>query len=482
MIPWRSASFGGMQGLDLPSRKARTRKLAIESAALPPRLLMPLRRYGGGRAEIRVQIGQQIRGGEVIAVDAADVPLHAPTSGRVRAFVETPEPCLEIEVDGDDLMLEPSPLAGGLDAPPEAIRACLRAAGLVGLGGAGFPTATKLAAARGVDCLIINAAECEPYLTADERLLAERSPEVLAGVRALAQATGARRVVVAVEDDKSEAITALQTAADDDIELHLLPRIYPSGSERQLAALVTGREVPSGQLPLAIGVLCQSVATAWAAGRAVFAGEPVTRRIVTVAGAAIDRPGNLEVRLGTPVGELLRERGLDPSALAELRLGGPLTGRIVRDHAAPIGATTAAVLALAGAEAVGSEPEQPCIRCGACAEVCPAWLQPQLLHQLIRAGDAEGAGAAHLGDCIECAACVWVCPSRIPLLDDYRAGKHELARRDAARREAERARLRHERRQARMEREREAAAAARKARLARVNAAVARARSRTSES
>lgn len=482
MIPRQTNSAGAMPGLDLPSHKARTRQLAIERAALPSRLLLPLTRYGGGRAELRVQPGQAIRGGDVVAEDAAGVRLHAPTSGRVRGIVEAPATCLEIDVDGEDLALEPRPLAGGLDASPSALVECLREMGVIGLGGAGFPTAAKLAAATAVDCLVINAAECEPYLTADERLLVERSAEVLAGARVLARATGARRVVVAVEDDKPEAIAALGAAADDGIELRVLERFYPSGSERQLVTLITGREVPSGQLPLAIGVLCQNVATAWAAGRAVLAGEPVTRRIVTVAGAAIARPGNLEVRLGTPVGDLLRQCGLDAAALAELRLGGPLTGRSVHDHATPIAATTPAVLALGASECAVSGPEQPCIRCGACAEVCPARLQPQVLHQLLRAGDVEGAGAAHLGDCIECAACVWVCPSRIPLLDDYRAGKRELARLAAARQEAERARLRHERRQLRIAREQEAASAAREARLARVNAAVARARARTSES
>lgn len=476
--------------LDLPSHKQRTRDLPIEPAPLFDRLRLPLSLYGGGQARPCVNPGEHVLGGEVVAVadDGSGLQLHAPTSGRIvgadgwRGSHDLQ--VLEIAVDGEDCAAQHTPLPQWQDLDPALLLQHLQAAGVVGAGGARFPAATKLAqaAAHGIDCLIINAAECEPHLTADERLLTERSAAVIEGVRVLAHLAGAGRVIVAIEDDKPTAIAALEAAlAGSDIELRILPRFYPSGSERQLVTLLTGREIPSGRLPLHLGVLCHNVATAWAAGRAIVHGEPLTRRIVTVTGIAVNRPGNLEVRLGTTIGDLLTDRGLDREQLREIRLGGPLTGRRIDDFNTPVGAGSPCVLAAGDGEGMPTGVEQPCIRCGACAEVCPAQLQPQLLHRFARAGDLDSAREHGLSDCIECGACAWVCPSRIPLVADYRQAKADIARADTARAEAEHARLRHERRQARLAREREAAETARKARLKRVGAAVARARSRTTD-
>lgn len=465
--------------LDVPANKSRSRGLAIESAATPPLLRLPLGLYGARLATPCVSPGQRVKRGEVIARGAApyDAALHASTSGRIRAMVAAPLPCIELEADGMHTAVDPEPMANWRECPKPVLLARLAESGLMGLGGAGFPTAAKLAAAEALSLLVINAAECEPLLTADERLLTERAAEVMAGVSLLAHLTGARQVVIAIEDDKPEAIAAIRLALrDHPFELAVIPRGYPSGSERQLLQILTGQEVPSGRLPLDLGTLCHNVASAWAMGRAVIHGEALTERIVTVSGAALLRPGNLSVRIGTPVSDLLAARGVDDTRLAGIRLGGPLTGRTVTDRRLPVGKTDAGLLAASAEELAPSGAELACIRCGACAEVCPAGLLPQELHRQARAADLDALKALNLADCIECGACAWVCPSRIPLVEDYRWGKAALAAETLRRAGAEHARVRHERRQRRLEQERQATETARESRLSRVEAALARAK------
>lgn len=471
--------------LPLPDTKATTRDLPIEVAALPTLLRLPLTLHGGREAEPCVEVGARVQRGSLIARGAQplDAAIHASSSGRIIAIHRAPLPCIELEADGDDSVVEASPRPGWRDLSRAQLLELLATAGVAGLGGAGFPSAVKLAAAGdGVDLLLINAAECEPMLTADERLLAERSDEVLAGVEILAWLCAARRVVIAIEDDKTAAITALRAAScAGEVQLAVIPRQYPSGSERQLLHILTGIELDRGRLPLQAGMLCFNVATAWAAGRAILHGEPLVSRIVTVTGSAVLHPGNLQVRLGTPVGDLLAQRGLDGQRLDTLRLGGPLTGRPIADRRWPIGKTDAGLLAAGPGETGPPGPEMPCIRCGACAEVCPVALLPQELERQGRAGDLDALRALHLPDCIECGACAWVCPSAIPLLDRFRDGKAALRAEAARQADAERARLRHERRERRLQAEREAAEQARQQRLSRVEAALARARQRQSE-
>lgn len=476
---WNSPLHALRGHLDVPANKARTRHAAIEVAPVPALLRLPLSLYGRRRAEPCVSVGQHVQRGDIVARGAAalDAAVHATTSGSIRAVAEAPLPCIELEADGDDAAADPEPLPDWRERSRPELLTRLAEAGLTGLGGAGFPSAAKLAAAAGIELLIINAAECEPMLTADEQLLTERAGEVMDGISILAHLTSARQVVIAIEDDKPEAIAAVRAALEDHpFRLAVIPRGYPSGSERQLVQILTGREIRSGRLPVDLGILCHNAASARAVSRAVIHGEALTERIVTVTGAALLRPGNLSVRLGTPVGDLLTARGLDQTRLAGIRLGGPLTGRTVTDLREPVGKTHAGLLAAGLEELAPAGTELPCIRCGACAEVCPASLLPQELHRQARAADLDALMALNLQDCIECGACAWVCPSRIPLVEDYRLGKAALAAEAARQAAAEHARMRHERRQRRLEEERRATESAREARLSRVDAALARAK------
>lgn len=467
------------RALDLPANKARTRELAIEDAAIPELLRLPLALYGGRCATPCVSAGQRVRRGEIVArgPKPSDPAVHASTSGRIRSVAESPLPCIELEADGMDTAVDAAPMENWRACPKPELLGRLADAGLVGLGGAGFPTAAKLAAAGAVELLIINAAECEPMLTADERLLREQAFELMGGITIAAHLSGARRVVIAIEDDKPEAIAALRLAlGDHPFELAVIPVGYPSGSERQLIQILTGQEIPSGRLPVDLGILCHNVSSARAMGRAVIDGQALTERIVTVTGAALLRPGNLRVRLGTPVGDLLADRGVDDKLLAGIRLGGPLTGQPVTDRRLPLTKTHAALIAAGVGDLPPAGAELPCIRCAACAEVCPANLLPQELHRQARAADLDALQALNLTDCIECGACAWVCPSRIPLVEDYRRGKQALAAEASRQAAAEHARLRYERRQNRLEQERQATETARESRLSRVDAALARAK------
>lgn len=469
------------RALKLPANKARTRTLPIEAAAIPDLLRLPLHIYAARYATPCVSVGQRVQRGEVVARGPSplDPAVHASTSGRIRALTDSPLPCIELEADGTDRAVDPRPLPHWRQRPREEVLAALAAAGLTGLGGAGFPSAAKLAAGPAMALLIINGAECEPMLTADERLLREQASELMAGIDIAAHLCGARRVVIAIEDDKPEAIAAVRLAlGDHPFELATVPVGYPSGSERQLIQLLTGQEIPSGHLPLDMGILCHNVASVWAMGQALIEGQVLINRVVTVTGAALLHPGNLRVRLGTPVSDLLAARGVDAERLAEIRLGGPLTGRPVSDRRLPLAKTHAALLAAGVADLApaGPGPELPCIRCAACVEVCPAGLLPQELHRQARAADLDALAALNLRDCIECGACAWVCPSGIPLVDDYRMGKQALAAAASRQAAAEHARLRHERRQRRLEVERQASESAREARLSRVDAALARAK------
>ncbi|MEW6648384.1 MAG: electron transport complex subunit RsxC [Pseudomonadota bacterium] len=471
-------------GLHLPDHKALSCEQAIAPATLPKRLVLPLQQHIGAPAKPIVEVGDRVLKGQIIGqpdgfVSAA---LHAPTSGTVVAIEELPvphpsglnAPCIIIESDGEDRWGERQPHDNWAGLDPSELRNIIREAGIVGLGGAGFPSFIKLnpGARTEVDTLILNAAECEPYITCDDRLMRERADEVIAGARIMRHALHARRVVIGIEDNKPQAHAALGAALAridrSDIELVQVPTRYPTGGEKQLIKVLTGKEVPSQGLPIDINIVCHNVATAAAVHRAVELGEPLITRIVTVTGRGVAQPRNLEVLIGTPVDDLLQQCGGTTPMLSRLVLGGPLMGITLAHRGLPVTKTGNCILALTPGEFGQHGPVRNCIRCGECARVCPASLLPQQLYWHARAKDFDKVQDYNLFDCIECGCCTYVCPANLPLVQYYRYAKTTIWSQARDKKRAELARERHDFRLERQEREK----AERAAKLAKKKAAL----------
>ncbi|HEY9119870.1 MAG TPA: electron transport complex subunit RsxC, partial [Marinobacter sp.] len=438
----------------------------ITKAGVPPLLVLPLQQHIGEPAEPCVAIGERVLKGQKVAdiTGGMGVPVHAPTSGTIESISLQPVPhpsgmsdwCITLRPDGQDEWITLSPIASYREQDRETILGLIREAGISGMGGAGFPTNIKLRPPkdRKVNTLILNGAECEPYITADDMAMREKSDEILAGLRIMAWILRPERCVIAVEDNKPEAVAALRKAAEGtQTEIVVIPTKYPSGGEKQLIQILTGMEVPSGGIPADIGVMCQNVGTAIAVSAAIFRGEPLISRVTTVSGRAVADPGNFDVLIGTPIDYLLSRAGLDQDALHRLVLGGPMMGYTLDTPAVPVVKTTNCVIAATEEELPDPAPEQPCIRCAACAEVCPMELLPQQLFWYSKAGELDKAEHLNLFDCIECGICSYVCPSSIPLVQYYRAAKGEIRVQQAEQLKADRARERFEARQARLERE-----------------------------
>ncbi|MGD8174681.1 electron transport complex subunit RsxC [Marinimicrobium sp. ARAG 43.8] len=465
-------------GVHPPENKAQSLQLPLGRAPLPPTLVLPLNQHIGKRAKPVVEPGERVLGGQLLA-DADGIfsaRVHAPTSGVVRAIEERliPHPSgysalsVVIDVDGKDewVPLERCEDIEALDKT--AILDKIRSAGVAGLGGAGFPTSVKLnpRADHNIHTLIINGTECEPYITADDILMQTRADEVIAGTRLLARLLNQpERVLIGIEDNKPKAIAALQSAAEGQgIDVVVFPTKYPSGGEKQLIQILTGQEVPSGQIPASIGVVCQNVGTTVAAWRAVRYGEPLVSRITTLVGEALDTQRNVEVLLGTPISFLLEEHGFDAAKASRLVMGGPMMGFALPDPTVPVIKTTNCILAPTKKELPPPLPAQACIRCGLCAEACPASLLPQQLLWYAQSEDYEKLEAHNLFDCIECGACSYVCPSHIPLVQYYRAAKGGIRQQRQEKEKSDRARRRFEFRQERIAKEEADKAAKREAR------------------
>ncbi|QRY81863.1 electron transport complex subunit RsxC [Pseudomonas sp. PDNC002] len=464
-------------GLSLPDNKQQSTRTPIQRPPLPRRLVLPLQQHIGEPAVPCVDIGQRVLKGQLIAEagSAISAALHAPTSGTVVALGEQPyphtsglaAPAIVIESDGAEEWAALDPIVEYASLSGVELLARIRRAGIAGLGGAGFPTAAKLAARAQDDLhtLIINGAECEPYISCDDLLMRERAAELLEGIDVLMHILQPEEVLIGIEDDKPQAIAAVQAAIGErNIRLQAIPTCYPSGGERQLIQILTGREVPSGGLPADIGMLCVNVATAVAVADAVQRGRPLISRITTLTGAALQHPCNVEALIGTPVGELLDFAGLDHGRLDRLLLGGPLMGDSLPSLEVPLIKTANCLLAATHEELPLPALAMPCIRCGDCAQVCPASLLPQQLHFFALGEDHDQLLAHNLFDCIECGACAYVCPSSIPLVQYYRASKAEIRELEQRQLKAERSRRRFEQRQDRLRGEEQHRAAERLAR------------------
>lgn len=465
-------------GIHPAENKAQSLASPICSAGVPQQLVLPLSQHIGAASRPLVQVGERVLKGQMIAEAGGyvSVPLHAPSSGTVSAIEDRPiphpsglsAPCIVIDCDGRDEWVALQGVADFRDCEPTELLELIRAAGIAGMGGAGFPAAVKLAGKPGasIKTLIINGTECEPYITADDILMQERAEQILEGIAILRHILQPQEVLLGVEDNKPAAIAALEAAArGSGVEVVSFPTKYPSGGEKQLIEILTGKQVPSGGLPVDIGIVCQNVGTAVAVGDAILGGRPLISRITTVTGEAVATPGNFEVLLGTPMQHLLDLAGFQPERCERLIMGGPMMGFTLASPLVPVVKTSNCLLTPASAELPAPPPAQACIRCGLCAQACPASLLPQQLYWFARGKEVDKLEQHNLFDCIECGACSWVCPSHIPLVQYYRASKADILQQRRDHEKAEQARLRFEARQTRItreEEEREAKRAARK--------------------
>ncbi|MCG8435936.1 MAG: electron transport complex subunit RsxC [Gammaproteobacteria bacterium] len=461
-------------GLRLAENKEASTAQSIKTLPPPKKLILPLQQHAGVAPTLIVKPGQRVLKGEKLARADHDicVPIHAPTSGTILEISEhlVPHPsgltdtCIILEPDGKDESCEWQKIEDYRSTEPEILREHVREAGIVGLGGAVFPTYIKLnATGHGpIECLILNGAECEPYISCDDMLMRERAAEILEGARIMLYALQTNHCVIAVEDNKPEAQAALQAELDrlkdKRLELVPVPSIYPEGGEKQLIQVLTGKEVPHDGLPVDIGLVCHNTGTAAAIYRAVVEGEPLIRRIVTVTGAGVKEPRNLEVLLGTPFSELIAACGGYAEDAARLIMGGPMMGVSVKDDSVPVIKATNCVLAASAAEIQIQKDPMPCIRCADCAQACPASLLPQQLYWHIRAQDLSKTQDYNLFDCIECGCCDYVCPSHIPLVSYFRFAKTEIWAQEREREKADHARDRFTLREQRITEEKQAQA------------------------
>lgn len=417
----------------------------IMSCSLPERLYLPLFQQAGAMSNPIVQVGQQVAKGECIAVGALGLAahLHAPTSGTITSIetIQAPHPsglespAIVLQPDGDDRWAPLTVRLNPFEESPECLEQLVEQAGIVGLGGAIFPSAIKLRQGRRfeIKTLIINGGECEPYLTTDDYLMRQRAEEIIEGVRLIKHIIEAYEVFIGIEDNKPEAIAALTKAAEPygTIQVRSVPTIYPMGSAKQLIKALTGKEVPSGGRSNDLGILVHNVATAYAIQQALRYGRPLISRIVTVAGGCVRSPANVEVLFGTPMQHLFAQCGGLTGQPKRMLLGGPMMGQVVPNDSVPVMKGTSGVLALTAKE-VNEQLPSPCIRCSRCVSACPMGLLPLEMSKSINAEDLDSAMNFGLKDCIVCGACTYVCPSHIPLVNFFEYGKGLLRERRAS--------------------------------------------------
>jgi len=455
-------------GIHPPEMKTQSNGTPLRQLPLAGRFVIPLKQHIGAEGELCVSVGDHVlRGQPLTRGRGRMLPVHAPTSGTVVAIAphSTAHPSalaelsVIIDADGDDRWTERDGWSDFRARSREELITRIHQFGVAGLGGAGFPTGNKLLGGGDkIETLIINAAECEPYITADDRLMQDCAAQIVEGIRILAHILQPRQVLIGIEDNKPQAISMLRAVLADahDITLRVIPTKYPSGGAKQLTQILTGKQVPHGGRSSDIGVLMQNVGTAYAVKRAVIDGEPLTERVVTVTGEAVTRPGNVWARLGTPVRHLLDSAGFCPSGEQLVIMGGPLMGFTLPWLDVPVVKITNCLLAPSATEMGDEQEEKGCIRCSACADACPADLLPQQLYWFSKGQQHDKATAHNLSDCIECGACAWVCPSNIPLVQYFRQEKAEIYAIAQEEKRAAEAKERFEARQARLEREKAA--------------------------
>ncbi|WP_323941277.1 electron transport complex subunit RsxC [Aeromonas hydrophila] len=455
-------------GIHPPENKDQSSLTPVVDAGLPPQLIIPVRQHAGPAGDLLVRVGDKVKKGQPLTRHDKGrfVPVHASTSGTITAIghhtVAHPsgldDLCITLTPDGEDAWGERQGRSDYWNLERGELLERIQQAGIAGLGGAVFPTHSKLDG-RGqlTEILIVNGLECEPYITTDDRLMQEYADEIMDGIRVLKHLLKPKLTLIGVEDNKPAAIGELtRHATDEDVLVKTVPTKYPSGGAKQTIELLTGRQVPKGGRAVDMGIMVLNVATVFAIKRAIIDGEPLISRIVTLTGDAFKKPGNAWVLLGTPVRWLLQRFELQPEADQRVIMGGPMMGFTLPHAMVPVVKATNCLLSPTRAELPPPGPEQACIRCSACADACPANLLPQELYWYSRAKEYGKAEGLNLFDCIECGACAWVCPSEIPLVQYYKIAKDDIREARAEAEKAERAKQRFEAKQARFEREKAA--------------------------
>ncbi|KQB01377.1 electron transport complex subunit RsxC [Vibrio metoecus] len=446
--------------------KHQSNRQPIINASIPNELVLPLKQHIGKAGDLLVKVGDRVLKGQPLTQYTSTfmLPIHAPTSGVISAIeprtVAHPsglsELCIVLTPDQQEEWFELQPQPDYQQLSPETLLELIRQAGISGMGGAGFPTAKKLQSGLSrTEILIINAAECEPYITADDVLMRQYAQEIIQGIEIVEHILKPKLTIIGIEDNKPEAVAALQQAAQDKpMVIRVIPTKYPSGGEKQLIKILTNLEVPKGGIPADIGLMVQNVGSLQAIARAILHGEPLIRRVVTLTGDCFRKPRNVWALLGTPVQALLNEFGYKvDKKLPRLIMGGPMMGFTLPHAQVPITKTANCILAPTRNELTSSDNEMACIRCGQCAEACPVSLLPQQLQWHAKAEEFDKCEELNLKDCIECGACAYVCPSEIPLVQYYRQAKAEIRTRSLEAEAAERAKARFEEKKARMDRD-----------------------------
>jgi electron transport complex protein RnfC len=421
-------------GIHPPQHKNLTAEKAVETLPLPQKVFIPLRQHTGAVTTPTVSVGDRVKTGEKIGESEAFIsaPVHAAVSGKVTAISTHPHPVtgreetIVIEREGDE-WVELSGHGSYETLTPGEIREIVRSAGIVGLGGAGFPTAVKISPQKQIDTFILNGAECEPYISADYRLMLENAEEIVTGMKILMRALRVNKGYIAIEDNKLQAYKEMEKASSSDsrIKVTLLRTKYPQGCEKQLIKAVLNREVPSGGLPLDVGVVVNNAATAKACTDAVLLGKPLVERVVTVTGPNVVEPKNIRVRVGTPFKDLVEFCGGTAEAIAKLVAGGPLMGIAQYSLETPVIKGTSGIIVFSSKDVLDFKPSE-CIRCGFCVDVCPMGLLPCELAAYIEKERWEECGEYGLSDCMECGSCAYICPAKRPIVQLIKYGKAKM--------------------------------------------------------
>ncbi len=423
-----------------PPEEKLSQYSAIESIPLPKQAIIPISQHIGAPAEIAVKKGDQVKVGDILATHKGFVSsnVHASVSGKVRKIDEAMDSsgfkkmAVTIQVNGDEWnesIDRSEKLEKDITLSSKEIINKVMEAGVVGQGGAAFPSHVKLSVPEGkhVDTVIINGVECEPYLTADHRLMVEKPHQIMVGTKILMRTLNVCRAIIGIEDNKQDAIELLKEIAGlyEGISVESLKVQYPQGGEKQLIEALLGREVPSGGLPADVGAIVHNVGTTYSIYQAVQKNQPLIERVVTITGKSLEKPSNLMVRIGTPVIELIAAAGGIPKDTGKVISGGPMMGKAISDLSVPIAKATSGILLIPDVESKRSE-EYNCLRCGKCIEVCPMGLEPYYLMMMGQLKDTEKAEQEYILDCIECGSCSFVCPSNRPILDYIRLGKYQV--------------------------------------------------------